>query len=203
MRLPASYIAKEYKEGVTDRDYAEKRVLEQLSSYPSISDRTHPKLDYGIIFKGFEGKVDPVYMAANPSDIDGIRTNYICLDMMPKSLAESYKSVCSKRNWDKVEDMMVALQKKYPNFTYFKAGMNVIEQALAHIDSAGYYIASILDKNRDRISGAEYGLNDYKCSFDYREKLEKAYGKEKVSHYFDDILISRKHAQEIKMCYFA
>lgn len=203
MRLPATYIATEYKDGITDEDYAAKRVLEQLSANPGVADRTHFKLDQGIIFTGFEGGVDPSYMALNPADIDGIRMKYICLDMMPKSLSMAYTSMFRNHKWKAVEDQLEALQKKYPGFTFFKSGMNLVEQALAHFDSAGYYIASVLDLNREAIAGAVNVDRDYKCSFDFRAEIEKQFGKEKVAHYFDDILISRENAKKIKMCYFA
>ena len=63
---------------------------------------------------------------------------------------------------------------------------------------AGYYLASVLDRNRNLISGAVNVEKDYVCSFDYREQLESKYD---VKHYFKDLLVSKKKANEQKMCY--
>ena len=199
MRLTPSYITKEYGGGFNVPDFAMKRALEQLSSYPGINDRTHYKLDNGILLKGFEG-VEAKYLALSPSDIDGIRTNYIPVDMMPKSLEIAYKVVLSKSNWQVVEEYHNAVMEKYPGFTFFKSGMNVVEQVLAHLDSAGYYIASVLDSNRDRIKGANNVNQNYVSSLDFREEFEKVYG-DKVSHYFENILKNKDHACSIKMYY--
>ena len=198
MRLTRSYMIFKYGDVSKIKNFDKLRVLEQFSSYPGLSDRTRAKLDQGVVFPGYEMPFEPSYMAINPSDIDGERTKSICLDMMLKSLNESYKAVVHKHNWHNVEDLLAAYQNEYPGFTFFKAGMNVVEQTLAHLDSAGYYLASVLDRNRNLISGAVNVEKDYVCSFDYREQLESKYD---VKHYFKDLLVSKKKANEQKMCY--
>lgn len=197
--MPRPYIYE--NKLISEKVFAEREVMEKLWCYPGLPNRNKKKLREGIALKIGHAGVDSRFVAMNASDRSGDRTNGVELSKINMNLREAYLSFIDKgkgNGWGFLEKMTLEFHKRYPEVQLFKAGMNVQEQLLAHLDSAGYFFNRMcVDLNvRNLVNIKE----TYVSSLNFEQQIRGIY-KDKVAHYFDDILQNHQHAEDIKMRY--
>lgn len=196
IRMPRAYI--EENKLVSQKVFTTSKVMQALVTYPGISNRNQKKYREGIRAKMWETGCDSKFMAMNPSDRAGDSSYELELAKVNIDLKEAYLAFIDKKNWGKVHEMIKKYEEDYPEIPLFKSGMTVEEQFLAHLDSAGYFLNRAADFNN--IKGLVSLKDTYVSSFTFEEKIREKY-KDRVKHYFDDILVSKGHAESIKMYY--
>ena len=200
IRMPRPYI--EQNKLISSKIFTEQKIMEQVAAYPGVTNRIAKKLREGTMYKIGETNCDKKFVAMNPSDRSGYRANGIDLIKCNENLAEAYLAFIAKgksiKGWVKTDMMVEEFQERYPDVKLFKEGMNVYEQFLAHLDSAGAFFNRACELYD--VKGLVNLKETYVNSFDFEEQIRAVYGN-KVKHYFDDILKNKKNAINLKMVY--